>query len=375
MENRGNQKHIGIFGQANAGKSTLFNLLLGQDYSIVDPKAGTTTDPVYKAMEVQGLGPCVFIDTAGLYDASLLQEKRTQRALQVLDECDLCLVVLRQGMEDLSWLQDLRRRKKKILLVANGPLEKDLRDQVKEEVLPFEKDKILQALAGALKEDQEPGLLDGLAKKGDLLLLVMPQDIQAPKGRLILPQVMTLRAGLDLGCRLLTIQPQDLEKSLEDLGDKISLVVTDSQIFSQVKKKLPNSLRLTSFSVLMARMKGDIQAYLEGARKLDDLGGEARILISEACSHAPMEEDIGRVQIPRLLRERLGPDVKIDFARGLDYPDNLKDYDLVISCGSCMFNRAMTMARIRQAQEAGVAISNYGLVIAKIRGILDDIAY
>ncbi|VFB16117.1 GTPase Era [Urinicoccus massiliensis] len=375
MENRGNQKHIGIFGQANAGKSTLFNLLLGQDYSIVDPKAGTTTDPVYKAMEVQGLGPCVFIDTAGLYDASLLQEKRTQRALQVLDECDLCLVVLRQGMEDLSWLQDLRRRKKKILLVANGPLEKDLRDQVKEEVLPFKKDKILQALAGALKEDQEPGLLDGLAKKGDLLLLVMPQDIQAPKGRLILPQVMTLRAGLDLGCRLLTIQPQDLEKSLEDLGDKISLVVTDSQIFSQVKKKLPNSLRLTSFSVLMARMKGDIQAYLEGARKLDDLGGEARILISEACSHAPMEEDIGRVQIPRLLRERLGLDVKIDFARGLDYPDNLKDYDLVISCGSCMFNRAMTMARIHQAQEAGVAISNYGLVIAKIRGILDDIAY
>ncbi len=324
MENRGNQKHIGIFGQANAGKSTLFNLLLGQDYSIVDPKAGTTTDPVYKAMEVQGLGPCVFIDTAGLYDTSLLQEKRTQRALQVLDECDLCLVVLRQGMEDLSWLQDLRRRKKKILLVANGPLEKDLRDQVKEEVLSFKKDKILQALAGALKEDQEPGLLDGLAKKGDLLLLVMPQDIQAPKGRLILPQVMTLRAGLDLGCRLLTIQPQDLEKSLEDLGDKISLVVTDSQIFSQVKKKLPNSLRLTSFSVLMARMKGDIQAYLEGARKLDDLGGEARILISEACSHAPMEEDIGRVQIPRLLRERLGPNVKIDFARGLGLSQQFK---------------------------------------------------
>lgn len=375
MENRGNQKHIGIFGQSNVGKSTLFNLLLDQDYSIVSQERGTTTDPVYKTMEVPGLGPCLFIDTAGLFDQTNLEKDRMKRSLKVIEECDLCLVVVQEGMISWDFIEDLHRKKKKVLLVQNGPLSKESKAQIKEDLLPFNKDLILKKLADELGDVKEVGLLDGLVKKGDRLLLVMPQDIQAPKGRLILPQVMTLRACLDMGCLALCCKPENLDQVLKDDGKDLDLVITDSQIFKEVKKALPQGLSLTSFSVLMARYKGDIKSYVAGAHKLDQLDENAKILISEACTHAPMEEDIGRVKIPRLLRKKLGQKIKIDFVRGLDFPDNVKDYDLVISCGSCMFNRQRTLARIDQVKAQGVAISNYGIIIAKLKGILEEIRY
>ena len=376
MENRGNQKHVGIFGAPNAGKSTLFNQLLDQDYSIVSEKAGTTTDPVYKAMEVPGLGPCLFIDTAGLYDDTSLSEARTKRSRQVLEECDLCLLLARDGDLDQDLLDLMKEKKKRVFLVENGPMDSLKKESLPYPVLPFKKEVILKAIAQDLAETEEPGLLDGLVQEKDQVVLVMPQDIQAPKGRLILPQVMTIRDLLDKSCLIHACKPETLASSLEALKEKPDLIITDSQAFSQVWDLVKDKdIRLTSFSILLARYKGDIQAFFKGAQILDSLNEESRILMAEACTHAPMEEDIGRVKIPRLLKKYLGEKLRIDFSRGLDFPEDLSSYDLVISCGACMFNRRQVLSRLYQAEDQGVPMTNYGLVLAKYQGILDKVVY
>ncbi|WBW49220.1 50S ribosome-binding GTPase [Peptoniphilus equinus] len=364
MPSKGLRIHIGIFGDTNAGKSTLLNLLTGQGTSLVSAQPGTTTDPVYKAMEVKGVGPVTFIDTAGYSDVSELGALRMNRTEKVLEECDILIYVERFEVNE-ALLKFLTASKKPLIKVKNGAQ--------KAAYVPFDKGHVLAALQTAAKHlVKERPLFDGLLRGEETVVLVMPQDIAAPTGRLILPQVQTTRALLDLNCTVISTKPEQLQKTLEGLRTPPDLVVTDSQAFHEVYPRI-GEIPITSFSILMARAKGDIETLVAGARVLDTLDADSKVLIAEACTHAPLEEDIGRVKIPKLLRARYG-DMTIDFSRGLDFPEPL-DYDVVIMCGSCMFNRARVLYRMEQAAKKGIPVTNYGLVLSHLHGILDKVIY
>ncbi len=370
---KANRVHIGIFGDTNSGKSTLLNLLSGQSVSLVSEVRGTTTDPVYKAMEIQGVGASTLIDTAGFEDDSELGAQRMQRTNKVLDECDIYLYVERDE-ENKKLLSALMARKKPIIKVFNGSQLGDasVNIELAEGYVAFDKDAVLEAIREAAKDvSGDRPLLEGLLSGGESVLLVMPQDIQAPKGRLILPQVQTMRALLDLGCSITSCKTEDMERTLELLKEPPALIITDSQVFAEVYALKPEESNITSFSILMARLKGDIEELVKGAAAIDSLNENSRVLISEACTHAPLEEDIGRVKIPALLRKKYG-NISIDFSRGLDFPEEL-DYDLIIMCGSCMFNRAHVLSRIEKARAAGVPVTNYGVTISKLKGIIDKV--
>ena len=370
---KANRVHIGIFGDTNSGKSTLLNLLSGQSVSLVSGVRGTTTDPVYKPMEIQGVGASTLIDTAGFEDDSELGAQRMKRTSKVLDECDIYIYVER-GEKNKRLLGALAARKKPLIKVFNGSQLGDVsaNTRIPEGYIAFDKDAVLDAIREAAKDvSGDRPLLEGLLSGGESVLLVMPQDIQAPKGRLILPQVQTMRALLDLGCSITSCKTEDMKRTLDLLKEPPALIITDSQVFAEVYALKPEESNITSFSILMARSKGDIDELVKGAAAIDALNENSRVLISEACTHAPLEEDIGRVKIPALLRKKYG-NMSIDFSRGLDFPEEL-DYDLIIMCGSCMFNRAHVLSRIEKARAAGVPVTNYGVTISKLKGIIDKV--
>ena len=339
--------HIAFFGPANSGKSTLVNALCGQEVSLVSPVPGTTTDPVRKTVELPGLGACVLIDTAGLDDASLLGPERRRRTLAVLDETDIAVVL---GM---SVIPDL---------IGNLPVVTYTRGESIES--------LLERLRAVAPKQEERFLTGNLVKAGDCVLLVMPQDSEAPKGRLILPQVQVLRELLDRGCNALCCTPESLASALKRVTP--DLVITDSQVFGLVNRALPSSIPLTSFSVLLAGAKGDLRTFVDGASAIDRLQPGDRLLIAEACTHVPDTEDIGRVKIPALLRKKA--DIKVDIAAGNDFPEDLTPYQLIIHCGGCVATRTLVQSRIKKALRAGVPITNYGIAIAKLQGILERIA-
>ncbi len=387
-----NRLHIGVFGRRNSGKSSLVNALTGQHTALVSDVAGTTTDPVYKAMEIHGIGPVLFVDTAGFDDEGQLGAMRVEKTRMALKKCDIALVLL-SGREDpleAQWVKSIRSGGCSMVALVNKADE----DTAIPEKLDYIKktygleaiavsarlgqgmDQVKEAIIRAIPEDYDSrDITGGLCGPGDVVLLVMPQDIQAPKGRLILPQVQTLRELLDKGCLAFCVTTDRLAEALAQLQAPPKLMITDSQVFAQVYALKPEGTLLTSFSVLFAAHKGDIATFVEGAAAIDRLTEHSKVLIAEACTHAPLTEDIGREKIPRMLRKRIGQGLTVDHVSGTDFPQDLSGYDLVIHCGACMFNRRYVMSRIAQAKEQGVPMTNYGVTIAKVTGILDQIAY
>lgn len=389
---RANRLHIGFFGKRNSGKSSLINAFANQQISIVSNTPGTTTDPVFKSMEILPLGACVLIDTAGFDDIGELGEIRVEKTKTAAEKTDIAVILL--SGDDLSkefkWYEYFKGRKTPTLLCVSKS------DELQEGAAYVKNakkvfgiapllissktragiDEFKEALIRLLPEDYDSGSITGsLCKEGDTVLLVMPQDIQAPKGRLILPQVQTLRELLDKKCIVTSSTTDKLDDALAALSKPPKLIITDSQVFKTVYEKKPEESMLTSFSTLFAGYKGDLSYYIEGAKSIDRLDENSRILIAECCTHAPLSEDIGREKLPRLLRKKIGDGIKIDFVSGTDFPDDLTGYDLVIQCGACMFNRKYVMSRIDKAKQQKVMMSNYGVVIAALNGILDKINY
>lgn len=366
-----NRLHIGIFGKSNSGKSTLMNMITSQDVSIVSDKKGTTTDPVYKAMEISEVGPVLFVDTAGFDDNTELSNLREDRTEKVFRETDIAIIVVRDELDE-NLVNKIKSKNIPFFIVDNG----SEMSKCDYKVVKFNRDEIINEIKNiSSKISMENELLFGMLKGKETVLLVMPQDIQAPKGRLILPQVQTIRALLDLQCIVISTTLDRLEDSLNSIKNAPDLIITDSQIFQEVYKLKPSKSEITSFSVLMARQKSDIEILVEGAKVIDNLEENSKVLISEGCTHAPVEEDIGTVKIPNMLRKKVGENITIDFSRGVNFPKNIKDYDLVIMCGSCMHNRKTVMDRMLELKENGVAVTNYGIAIAKFKGILDKISY
>ncbi len=387
---RANRLHIGFFGRRNSGKSSLLNALAGQEVAIVSPVLGTTTDPVYKAMEIHGLGPCVLIDTAGFDDEGELGQIRIDKTAQAVEKADLAILLFHN--EDISlelqWYQQLQERKTPVLCVISqsellsdpGALSAKVEEATGQMPLLVSINnassitQLREALLRLVPEDfDRRSIVAHLVAQGDTVLLVMPQDIQAPAGRLILPQVQTIRELLDHKCVVVSTTTDQLSSALAALSAPPALIITDSQVFRTVYEQKPAASRLTSFSVLFAGYKGDLPYYMEGAAAIDSLTEDSHVLIAECCTHAPMEEDIGRVKLPRLLRSKAGEKLKVDIVSGTDYPEDLSGYDLIIQCGACMFNRKYVMSRIERAKQQKVPMTNYGVAIAYISGILDKI--
>lgn len=388
---RSNRLHIGVFGRTNSGKSSLINHITHQEVSIVSPVAGTTTDPVYKAMEIHPLGPCVFIDTAGFQDQSELGKNREEKTKQVIDKIDIALLLFEDKniQEEKKWYQILKTRHiPTICLLSKTDIRKNVKDiqqyiqkNISDDILLVSTknkqsiDIVKEALMRKIPEDFGIQYITGeLVSKDDLVLLVMPQDIQAPKGRLILPQVQTLRELLDKKCIIMSTTTDQYIHALQTLKYPPKLIITDSQVFDYVYEHKPTESLLTSFSVLFAGYKGDITYYKKGAKTIASLQSDSHILIAECCTHAPLQEDIGRVKIPRMLKNKYGIH-HIDIVSGTDFPEDLSSYDLIIQCGGCMFNRQYILSRIERAKNQNVPMTNYGMTIAYIQNILDKVSF
>lgn len=369
-ETSGSRLHIGIFGSVNAGKSTVFNLLTGQNYSIVSDLRGTTTDSVSKAMEIRGVGPVVFIDTAGFDDVSELGKKREEKTWEAFSKCDIAIVILCSNADEKSdWYKKITDSKKALVklsrkeLVITGDLSSEQNKTIRETII----EKIRNAVPADFGVTD---FTEGLCRAKQNVMLVMPQDIQAPKGRLILPQVQIIRELLDKGCYIHCCNKENFVEALEQLNAPPELIITDSQLFNFVYEHKSEQSKLTSFSILMASNKGNIKEFVAATEQIKKLNNNSRVLIAEACTHSPTTEDIGREKIPAMLR-KLAPEIKIDFARGVDFP--IADYDLIIHCGACMFNRAFMLDRQNQAIQNNIPMTNYGIFIAAMNGILDKI--
>lgn len=459
--------HIGIFGKRNAGKSSIINMLTNQEVSIVSPLPGTTTDPVTKPIEINGIGACVFIDTAGYDDAGEIGAMRVTKTKQVLQRCDISLFVIPttiiDNREELNkaaeWYKLISERTARTIVVINefsesngsgGCGEKsdsdcyknnngdcyknnsggnggekngsdcgensgsdcdvkrefengksskcdisiDIKTEnyikaVSETILKGTKaeivivnarkgegkEELLRVLGHIKERTEEHKIVTHLVKPGDVVLLVMPQDIQAPAGRLILPQVQTIRELLDDKCIVVSCTTENFKRTLTTLVTPPSLIVTDSQAFKEVYENKPTESRLTSFSVLFAQWKGDINTFIQGAQALSTLNDSSRILIAEACSHAPLAEDIGREKIPALIHKTISKNIKIEIVSGYDWPENLEAYDLIIHCGACMLSRQQVINRIKEAEKINKKITNYGVCIAYLNNILDKIIW
>ena len=383
--------HIALFGRRNVGKSSLINALTGQQIALVSDVPGTTTDPVIKSMEILPLGPCVLIDTAGFDDSGKVGDLRTERTREVIKQTDIAILVTDSASldDEVAWSRLLKQADVPYVAVLNKT---DLLDDVPStllanmakrlgcDVIPVSAlnrtglDSLRQTLAGLVPESGKQSLTGDLAQAGDTVLLVMPQDPQAPKGRLILPQVQTLRDLMDKRCIAICCTTEDIDRTLGALKEPPHLIITDSQVFDIVEKKKPAESLLTSFSVLMAAHKGDIRFFVRSAMAIDRMTEQSRVLIAEACTHAPLAEDIGRVKIPRLLRQRVGEGLTVDIVAGKDFPEDVTSYDLVIHCGGCMFNRKFMLSRVEQCRRQGTPMTNYGITIAHLKGILGKVA-
>lgn len=381
-----NRKHIAIFGKTNAGKSSLINSICGQEIAIVSDIAGTTTDPVLKAMELIPLGPVLFIDTAGLDDKSEVGKLRIKKTMDMMKRTDFALYVMDINNIDSDEYESIKLEFKKYnipyLLVINKieTIDKYNLDQLKEKyeeaifVSTYKKEGIEELkneLVSKLKDSEnDVPIIGNLVPYGGKVILVVPIDSEAPKGRIILPQVQCIRECLDNGIKTYVVRDTELPSALEDIKD-IDLVVTDSQVFKKVSKIVPKNIKLTGFSILFANHKGDLKAFVDGARKIDSLNKNSKILISESCTHNVSHEDIGRVKIPKLLNKYVDAELNYDFRVSHDFPENIKDYDLIIHCGGCMINRKTILNRIDFCRSEEVAITNYGIVLAFLSGILD----
>ncbi len=373
-----NRIHIGIFGSRNAGKSSLLNALCGQDVAVVSPVPGTTTDPVRKQMEFYPIGPVLFMDTAGWDDTGELGKLRVDKTSEVLEYTDIAIIVLSPfEATPEKKISELRARNIPYILTVNGKCKNLPNGALQIDAKTGEGlDELREAIVNAVPKDLEPETLAShLIEPYDTVLLVAPQDIQAPKGRLILPQQQVLRDLLDNHAIPTIVCSDELEKALDSLKYKPSLVITDSQVFARVNDILPKNVRLTSFSILMARDKGDLDLYIKGAKAIAGITDGDTILIAEACSHNPLDGDIGREKIPALLKRFTGVDLNIDIASGKDFPKELSKYKLVIHCGGCMFNRRHVLSRIMRCKAQGVPVTNYGIAIAYMNGILERVCY
>ncbi len=386
-----NRLHIGIFGRCNSGKSSLLNALAEQQTALVSQTPGTTTDPVVKSMEWPGIGAVVVTDTAGFDDDSELGALRLAQTVRAAERCDVALIVCSDadcGLE-AEWAARFRERGVPVVAVLGrcdrirdvpGAAASVARELGVQPVAVSARTgagiaSLRAAVAAAVGEGDDATITGDLVTEGDVVLLVMPQDSAAPKGRLILPQAQTLRELLDKGCMAVCCTPDGMQRCLRSLSAPPKLVVTDSQAFAAVSAMTPAGSLLTSFSVLFAGYKGDIGLFVEGAAAIDALNNMSRVLIAEACTHAPAREDIGRVKLPRLLRAKAGAELRIDTVAGGDFPEDLTPYDLVIHCGGCMFNRRHVLARVGRAAAQGVPVTNYGIAIAALTGILDRVVY
>lgn len=395
---RGNRVHIALFGRTNAGKSSLVNKITNQNISLVSDVRGTTTDPVYKAMELLPIGPVVFIDTAGIDDDTQIGALRIEKTVEVLNKMDVGLLIV--SAKDIienrpldfekEWLDKIKKKNKPYIVVINktdlvvdrDKFEKTVEETKKNwdtEIIPISslkgediqllKKKIIELAPKLVTEET---LIGDKINPGDRILLVAPQDIQAPKGRLILPQVQVIRDILDNGGIPTVVTLGNLKNGLNIFDGKPDLVITDSQVFAKVDEVLDKNIPLTSFSIIMARAKGDLEIFYRGVKRIHTLKAGDKVLIAEACTHHQMKGDIAREKIPMLLEKKI-PGIIIDNCSGKDFPKNLDEYSLVIHCGSCMLNRAETMSRVENCEENRVGITNFGMTIAELNGILDRV--
>lgn len=390
---KANRVHIGFFGRCNAGKSTLINMLTGQPIALVSDVAGTTTDPVSKAMEILPLGPVVITDTAGVDDTSQLGPLRIGKTKDLLPRMNLAVYVLKTEAaltkEDITWLSLLQQQKIATLLVLNevgsvtgdaymaanaSVLERFALPYIGANLLNNAKQSAILNQLGAMRpkdQEEEHSLLAGLVEPQDVIVLVCPIDSAAPKGRLILPQVQMIREILDAHGMSLVVQTDEVASSLAKLGVTPKLVITDSQAFEAVAAQVPAHIPLTSFSILMARFKGDLKTLAAGVKAVKNLKSGAKVLISEGCTHHRQCDDIGSVKIPRWLKQAGYENLDLQWTSGGAFPDDVRSFDLIIHCGACMLTRREVLRRLEVSQEQGVPIVNYGVLIASLHGILD----
>lgn len=394
---RGNRVHIAIYGRTNAGKSSLINKITNQSISLVSETRGTTTDPVYKAMELLPIGPVVFIDTAGIDDTTELGELRVKKTKEILNKMDIALLlisteVVLENQElnyEKEWIREIKKREKPFIVILNKvdlvSVEKlqEIEEKIKrelgceiskvttsrEESIQTIKNKIIEYAPKIVVEEK---LIGDKIKIRDKILLVAPQDIQAPKGRLILPQVQVIRDILDNGGIPTVVTLDNLKEGLAIFQGKPDLVITDSQVFKTVDEILDREVPLTSFSIIMARAKGDLETLYRGAKRINSLKEGDRVLIAEACTHHQLKGDIAREKLPMLLQKKAGR-LEIDNCSGKDFPEDISKYSLVIHCGSCMLNRAETISRLGECSNKEIPITNFGMAIAEINGILDRV--
>lgn len=375
--------HIGIFGKRNAGKSSIINAITGQNLAIVSDVKGTTTDPVLKAMELLPIGPVVLIDTPGLDDMGELGKLRVKKAYQMLNKTDVALLIVDAGVgmteADKRILERIKAKQIPYLIVMNkADLEVENESRSEQNVIYVSakigknihqlKEKIAEC---AKTEEGKKRIVGDLLKPYDFVVLVVPIDEAAPKGRLILPQQQTIRDILDAGATAIVVKDTELGETLEKLERKPRIVITDSQVFGKVAKIVPEDVPLTSFSILMARYKGDLQSVVQGAKMLDLLRAGDTILISEGCTHHRQCDDIGTVKLPRWVREHTDKKIRFEYTSGTEFPDDLSKYQLIIHCGGCMLNEREMKYRLKCAQDQGIPMTNYGIAIAHMKGILE----
>lgn len=380
--------HIGVFGDANAGKSTLINAVTGQNIALTSPVAGTTADPVFKPMELLPIGPVVFIDTAGLDDTTELGNLRIQKSMEQLNQCDAAILVINGNCKDIQrqkkYSEMIKHKNIPFIAVINeigkvsdidisefctNIINVDLSDKSQAE-------KIKSALIELLKNlSDDPILTADLVSPGDLVLLTAPQDIQAPKGRLILPEVQVIRDLLDNRCIVMTVTSENIKNALDSLNTPPALVITDSQIFHEVNEIIPKNIPLTSFSLLMAKIKGNIKELVNGARAIESLNDGDTVLILESCAHHALNDDIARVKIPRLLKKYTGKNLIIENVSGQNINLDLKKYSLAVHCGGCMINRKAMLSKQKMFADAGVPMTNFGVCIAYVNNMLSRVCY
>ncbi|TXJ51315.1 [FeFe] hydrogenase H-cluster maturation GTPase HydF [Brachyspira aalborgi] len=384
-----NRTHIAIFGRTNAGKSSIINAIANQNVAIVSDKAGTTTDPVKKAIEINKIGACVIVDTAGFDDNGDLGLLRIEKTKKIAEKTDIALLVFDCNIKnndyilELKWKNQLSEFGIPIIAVINKIdlnqnykiVEQNIKEIFDIDCVSISVNKkinidiLIETIKNNISKENEISIVGHIIKEDDIVLLVMPQDIQAPKGRLILPQVQTIRDILDNKAIVIGATFDKFENALKSLNKPPKVIITDSQVFKEVEKLKPKESALTSFSVLFARYKGDEKIYKKGADFIDNLNKESKILIAESCAHIPLEGDIGRVKIPNMLKNKFGFAFDIDYTTGEDFPSDLSKYDLIIHCGGCMGTRKHILNRIRLCERRNKPITNYGMAIAKINGV------